>query len=807
MENLLKDIRYGLRMIVKSPGFTIVAVLALALGIGANTAIFSVVNSVLLRALPFEQQEQLVQVWGTHVKRGTAKNPASYPDFADFRDQNQVFAHMAAYTQSVAILTGVDAPEQLSGVTASGDLFAVLGARPLSGRAFTREDEQPNSPRVAVISYGLWQRRFAANPQLVGRQITLDGVSRTVVGIMPQDFAFPLEAQKTEYWITLDPTTETNKERGAHYLGVIARLKPGVSLTQAQAEMSTIAGRLEQQYPERNVGRGVMLISMYEQVVGDIRPALLILLGAVGFVLLIACANVANLLLARAASRQKEIAIRSALGANRARIMRQLLTESVLLSVIGGLLGLLLALWGLDLLVTLMPADLPRVKEISLDGRVLSFTLVVSAMTGLIFGLAPALQASRQDLNESLKEGSRGSSEGIGRNRIRSLLVVSQVALSLVLLIGAGLLIRSFKQLHDVHPGFDPQRVLTANVALPDAKYHEDARMAAFFDQALQNASSVPGLEAVGAVSPLPLSGEMAQNLLTVEGRPPVSPGERNITNSRTISADYFRVMGIPLIKGRVFNERDGKDAPRVVVINETLARKYFPGEEPLGKRINVTIASDNVAEIVGVVGDVKHMSLDKESGPEAYFSYKQIPFPYMTLVARSKSDTPSSLAAGLRQAVERVDSDQPLSDVRTMEQLLADSLARRRFNMLLLGLFSAVALLLAAVGIFGVMNYSVAQRTHEIGIRMALGAQTGDVLKMVVSQGMILTFIGVVLGLGAAFLVTRFMSGLLYGVTATDPLTFAAVALVLSLVALLAIIIPARRATKVDPMIALRYE
>ncbi|HEX8137727.1 MAG TPA: ABC transporter permease [Pyrinomonadaceae bacterium] len=807
METLLKDIRYGLRMIGRSPGFTIIAVLALALGIGANTAIFSVVNSVLLRALPYEQQEQLVMVWGTHVKRGTSRNPASYPDFADFRDQNQVFEHMAAYTQSVAILTGQDAPEQLSGVAASGDLFAVLRARAERGRVFTPEDERPESPRVAVISYGLWQRRFAANPQLVGQQIMLDGVSRTVIGIMPQGFTFPLEAQKTEYWLPINPSTELNRERGAHYLGVIARLKPGVSLQQAQTEMATVASRIEQQYPDKNSGRGVSLISMYEQVVGDIRPALLILLGAVGFVLLIACANVANLLLARAAARQKEIAIRSALGANRARIIRQLLTESVLLSVIGGLLGLLLALWGLDLMVAVMPADLPRVKEIGLDARVLSFTLLVSVMTGLVFGLAPALQASRQDLNESLKEGGRGSSEGIRRNRLRSLLVVSQVALSLVLLTGAGLLIRSFKQLHELNPGFDPYRVLTAGVALPDAKYHEDERMVAFFQQALQQASSVPGVEAVGAVYPLPLSGDIAQNLLTVEGRPPLSPGERLTTNSRIVSANYFRAMGIPLIKGRVITERDTKDAPRVVVINETLARKYFPGEEPLGKRINVTLAENNVAEIVGVVGDVKHMGLERESGPESYFSYQQIPLQTMTLIARSRSENPAELAAGLRQAVERVDSDQPLSDVRTMEQLLADSLARRRFNMLLLGLFSGLALLLAGVGIFGVMNYSVMQRTHEIGIRMALGAQAGDILKMVLGQGMLLTLVGVAIGLGAAFWLTRFMAGLLYGVTATDPLTFGAVAVVLGLVALLAIIIPARRATKVDPIVALRYE
>jgi putative ABC transport system permease protein len=807
MENLLKDIRYGLRMIVKSPGFTLVAVLALALGIGANSAIFSVVNAVLLRALPFEHQEQLVQIWGTNTKRGTDRNVASYPDFADFQDQQTVFEHIAAYTQSSAILTGVDSPEQLDGAGVTGDLFATLGTRPLQGRAFTPADQQPENPRVAVISYGLWQRRFAANPNLVGQQITLDGVSRTIVGIMPQGFSFPLEAQKTEFWLPLNPTSEVNKERGAHYLLMIARLKQGVQLTQAQAEMETIARRLEQQYPEKNTGRGISMISMYENVVGRVRTALLILLGAVGFVLLIACANVANLLLARAASRQKEIAIRSALGANRARIIRQLLTESVLLSVMGGTLGLLLALWGLDLLVAVMPADLPRLKEIGLDARVLSFTALVSVLTGVIFGLAPALQSSKLDLNETLKEGGRGGSEGIRRNRVRSVLVVSQIALSLVLLVGAGLLIRSFRQLQDINPGFDPHRVLTATVALPDAKYHEDSQIAAFFQQALQRAAAVPGVDVVGAVSPLPLSGDMAQNLLTVEGHPPLDPGEKLVTNSRVVSADYFRAMGIPLIKGRTLTERDTKDAPRVVVINETLARKYFPGEEALGKRIEVTLADNNMAEIVGIVGDVKHVTLEKESGPESYFSYQQIPNSYMTLVARSQSDNPASLAPGLRQAVEQVDKDQPLSDVRTMEQLLAASLARRRFNMLLLGLFSALALALAAVGIFGVMNYSVTQRTHEIGIRMALGAQSSDVLRMVVGQGMTLALIGVAIGLVAAFALTRLMSSLLYGVTPTDPLTYFAVALTLSAVALLASFIPARRATRVDPIEALRYE
>src|ERR1051325_5347768 len=807
MTTIWQDLRYGFRMLLKKPGFTVVAILALALGIGANTAIFSVVNAVLLRPLPFAQQEQLMQVSSLDVKRGRGQIPTSYPNFADWRDQNQVFDHIAAYTESVAILTGVDNPEQLDGVSTSGDLFAVLKANPAMGRTLTPEDEKPGSPRVAVISYGLWQRRFGANPALVGQQVMLDGVNTTVVGIMPQGFDFPLRAERSEYWMPLDPKSETNMERGANYLSVIARLKSGVSMAQAQAEMETIASRLAQQYPDRNTGRTVKLSSMYESVVGNIRPALYILLGAGGFVLLIACANVANLLLARAASRQKEMAIRTALGAGRFRIVRQLLTESVLLAVVGGGLGLLLAFWGLDLLMAVIPTDFPRMTEIGLDARVLGFTLGVSLLTGIVFGLVPALRASRLELNESLKEGSRGSSESISRNRVRSLLIVSQVSLSLVLLVGAGLLIRSFKQLQDVNPGFEPHRVLTASVALPDAKYHEESQMKAFFKEALQRGAEVPGVEAIGGVSPLPLSGDMAMSGLTIEGRPTPGPGERLITHSRIITPDYFRAMGIPLIKGRVFTEQDTEDAPRVVVINESLARKYFPGEEAIGKRIDVTVAENNMAEIIGIVGDVRHMTLDKDSGVESYFSYQQVPLPFMTLVARSKADNPASLAAGLRNAIEQVDKDPPLSDIRTLEQLLADSLARRRFNMLLLGIFAAVALLLAAVGIFGVMNYSVTQRTHEIGIRMALGAQARDILRMVVSQGMILVLAGVCLGLVGSYLLTRLMKSLLYGVTATDPLTFVGVALVLSAVSLVACFIPARKATKVDPMVALRYE
>ncbi|MCA1591406.1 MAG: ABC transporter permease [Acidobacteria bacterium] len=806
MGTFLQDLRYALRVLAKNPGFTAIAVVALALGIGANTAIFSVINTVLLRPLPFDSPERLVKVWGTNQKRGVSKYPVSYPNFTDWRDQNGVFEHVAAYSDAGAILTGHDAPEQLNGIVASADFFEVLGAKPAIGRGFTTQDEQGDT-HVIVLSDGVWRSRFAADPGIVGQQVMLDGQATTVIGIMPAAFSFPPDtATAPVFWSLLNPKEEGNAERGANYLLVIGRLKPGIAREQAQAEMSTVAGRLEQQYPEKNTGRGINLVPLHEDIVGDLRPALLILFGAVGFVLLIACANVANLLLARASSRTREIAVRTALGASRWRIVRQLMTESALLALVGGTLGLLLALWGVDLLLAAVPADIPRLSESGLDARVFGFTTAISLLTGLVFGLAPALQASKTELTEALKEGGRGSTEGLKRNRVRSLLVVSEVALSLVLLVGAGLLVKSFIYLHDVNPGFKPDHVLTADVGLPTAKYEKEQQQAAFYQQAVGRIAALPGVEAAGAVMPLPLNGNGMQNILTIEGRPALAPGEKLTTNSRVITPGYLRAMGIPLIRGRAFTERDDKDAPKVFLVNESLARKYFPGEEAVGKEIEVTVAPGMKGEIVGVVGDVKHRNLEAEPGPETYVSYLQAPMPYMTLVARTSVD-PASLTGSLRGAVQQVDKDQPLYGVKTMEQWVADSVARRRFNTVLLGIFSAVALLLAAVGIYGVMSYSVTQRTHEIGLRMALGAQRGDVLGMVVGQGMTLIMIGVALGLAASFALTRVMRGLLYGVSATDPLTFGGVALVLILVALLACFIPARRATKVDPMVALRYE
>jgi len=805
--DLWQDLRFGARMLMKEPGFTLIAVITLALGIGVNTAIFSVVNSVLLRPLPFDEAERLVRVYVTVPARGIRTNPASWPNFADWRAQNSVFDAMAAYSGANATFTGGEAPEQIEGVAASGDLFAVLNAQPMAGRVFLRADEEPGANDVIVISHGLWQRSFNGDPKIVGRQVTLDATGYTVIGVMPRGFHFPLDQSKVDYWVPLNPRSETNQERGANYLNVTARLKKGVSIEQAQAEMTAIASRLEQEYRDRNAGRGMNIAPLHESLVGDVRRALLVLLAAVGFVLLIACANVANLQLARAASRGRELAIRTALGAGRGRIVRQLLTESLMIAAIGGAIGLLLAAWGVDLLVATMPEDIPRAGGIGLDARALGFTAAVTLLTGLAFGLAPTLQSSKADLTESLKDGGRGASEGARRNRTRSLLVVTEVALSLVLLAGAGLLIKSFRRLLDVNPGLNPNGVLTASVALPSGKYPEEARQSAFFQQALNRIAALPGVEAVGVVDPMPLGGSMAMNILSIEGRPPLQPGERLVTNSRVISADYLKAMGIPLLRGRALIERDNVDAPQVMLINESFARRYFPNADPLGQRIRLTIAANFVAEVVGIVGDVKHQGLEREAGPEAYVSYLQVPNPIMSLIVRASSGDPTSLTGSIRQAVGQVDKDQPLYDVKPMMEWLSESVARQRFNMLLLAVFAAVALLLAAIGVYGVISYSVAQRTHEIGIRMALGAQRGDVLKLVVGQGLALTLVGVACGVAGAFGLTRLMEGLLFRVTATDPLTFIGVAALIVIVTLLACYIPARRAAKVDPLVALRCE
>ncbi len=812
MGTLWQDLRYGWRMLWKSPGFTLVAILTVALSIGANTALFSVVNAVLLRPLPFAQPAALVNLWGTDPQADSTRDSVSFLTFADWREQHHVFTSVAAYSNTFATLTGHDAPEALDGLLASPELFQTLAVQPVAGRAYTPQDAQTGDAAVVVISYELWQRRFGGRPDIAGQPITLDGRPRAILGVLPAHFTFPLDAGSTkDFWQPLDPNEVMNTKRGVGYLNVIARLKPGVTIQQAQSEMDNIARRLAAQYPEHNAGHGVHLISTYEETVGNVRPALLMLLGAVGFVLLIACANVANLLLARATRRQREFAVRTALGASRWRVVRQLLTESLLLSFMGGTLGLLLALWGVDALAGALPEDVPRVRDIALDGRVLLFTLVVAVVTGLVFGLAPALAASRLDVNEALKESGRGTGGGWQRNRLRSFLVVAEIALSLVLLVGAGLLLKSFVRLRAINPGFDPDGVLTLSVALPQAKYATPAAQAGFFQQFLTRTAAAPGVEASAGVFPLPFSGDNARANFEIEGQPAASAGETPNALSCIITPDYLRALHIPLRNGRAFTERDTASAPRVVLINETFARRFFAGTDPIGRRLTVAsfadLAKPATCEIVGIVGDVKHNGLDDEAEAECYLPYQQATLSFMSLIVRSKNGNPTALVAGAREAVAQLDKDLPITDIKPMTAWLAASVAPRRFNLLLLGAFGLLALCLATVGIYGVMSYAVAQRTHELGIRLALGAQPRDVLRLVVGQGLMLTLLGVAAGLLGALALTRVLASLLFSVTATDPLVFAGMALLLMLVALGACYLPARRATKVDPLIALRHE
>ncbi len=811
IETLIQDLRYGVRTLMKSPGFAFVAVLTLALGIGANTAIFSVVNGVLLRALPYYEPERLVMVWADRpilqAQIGLGDFPVAVADFVDWRNQNQVFEQMAALYARFMTLTGGGEPESVVGLRASASLFPLLGARFTVGRAFLPEEDRASTDRVVIISHGLWQQRYGADPKLIGQKITLNDEAYTVVGVTAPDFQFPRRgevpgvARKVDLYLPIAFTPEEMNNRLGNFLRVIARLRPGVSLQQASAEMNAIARRLTELYPVTNTDKGVRLAPLHQQAVGKARTALLVLLGAVGFVLLIACANVANLLLARAAGRQKEMAIRAALGASRWRVVRQLLTESLLLAISGGAAGLLLAWWGVDLLLAIAPDNLPRAYDIRLDTRVAGFTLLVSLVTGIVFGLLPALQASKIDLGETLKEGGRDAA-GLLRRRLRGFLVVSEVALAFVLLIGAGLLIRSFARLTEVDPGIDPRGVLTMDIMLPFAKY-KDGRSVAFFQQTLERVRALPGVEAAATVFPLPLSGGNASSGFAIEGRP--SPTEQTfIAGFRLISPDFFKTFRVPLIKGRVLAESDGAKAPPVVVVNESLARKYFANEDPLGKHI--TPLNDATCVIVGVVGDVKHSALDEEAKPEIYRPMAQSQFLFMSLVVRTSGD-PMQMVAVVRGQVWAGDKDQPISNIETMERLMAKSVAPRRFNLLLLGVFALIGLALAGMGLYGVMSYTVTQRTREIGVRMAMGAQRGDVLRLVIGEGMKLALIGALLGLGGALALTRLLKTLLFGVSATDPLTFIVIAAVLIIVALLACWIPARRAASMDPLVSLRVE
>ncbi len=811
MTTLWQDIRYGIRMLMKKPGFTAVAIITLALGIGANTAIFSVVNAVLLRPLPYKEPARLVAVWETNEQLSLEfrnRNEVAMGNFLDWRTQNDVFEGMAALVYTSFNLLGESEPERIQGATVTSGFFQMLGVQPSNGRAFLNDEEMPSGARVVVISHGLWQRRFGSDLQLIGKSFPINGTEHIVVGIMPPDFQldFPISRQ-VDMWSPMRVDSGT-ANRTAHYMYVLGRLKEGVSLEQAQIGMNIIARQLQHQYPETNAVNGINVVPLHRQLIGNVQSFIYILFGAVGFVLLIACANVANLLLARVAARHREVAIRIALGASRRRLIRQLLTESLMLSILGGLLGLLLTFWGVDLLVALIPSDVPRLQELRLHVPVFLWTLAISVLTGVIFGLVPALQASKPDLNDVLKESSGRATGGLQRSRIRSLLVVSETALALVLLVGAGLMIKSFVRLQHVSPGFDAKNVLTMSISLPSRKYLEGRQSVAFYEHLFERIKAVPGIESVGGIDPLPLSDSNTTEGFIIEGQPALPIVERPAAGQRIISPDYFNAMRIPLIAGRALTDQDREDTPRALVINEALARRFGADEEAIGKRLS--FSEDNSQpvwwEVVGVVGNVKHDRLDADAQPELYKSYRQSPKRFMTLVARTSSD-PAGMIGTVRRQVLAVDQDQPVFDIRTMEQRLSKSIAQNRFIMMLLGLFSVMALLLAAVGLYSVMAFTVTQRTHEIGIRMALGAQTSDVLKMIVRQGLLLTLVGVGIGLVGALLLTRVMANLLYGVSATDPVTFIGVVMLLAVVAMLASYIPARRATKVDPMVALRYE
>jgi len=815
MGNFWQDVRYGFRTLSKSPLFTLVALTALALGIGANTAIFSVVNAVLLRDLPYRDSGQVMIVWEQNRAREGRNNVASLANFLDWQQQANSFQEMSAFYDAAFNLTGEGNPEEIPAQVTGGNLLTMLGTEAALGRVYTKEEAEPGRNDVVVISHGLWQRRFGGAADIVGKKISLNGQNVTVLGVMPQGFKwFMKEGSRTgkaaELWSPTNFASILNgptQGRG-RFITVAGRLKPGVTPEQAQAEMTTIAARLEQQHPRFNTNMGVKVVPVREQLAGDIKTALYVLLGAVGFVLLIACANVANLMLARAASRQSEFSIRTALGAGRGRMVRQLLTESVLLSILGGALGLIIALWGVDALVALSPPNLLGTEKIGLSLPVLAFTFLISLLTGVVFGLAPALEATRMNLNESLKETGKSNMSSRRSRRLSSAFVVAQVALALVLLIGSTLMIKSFLRLQAVDPGFKTENLLTLRVTVPESKYPEDAQVVAFHRQALERLKSLPDVRSVGAVSALPFGGNLgARTSFWIEGRPAPPPGQELSTDVRVTDENYFQTIGIPVLSGRGFTEQEAKEDRRTIIINESMARQHFPGQNPLGQYLRVQMMPDpQPMEIVGVVADAKYKTLEGPPHPMVYWAHPQLVYNEMTYVMRTNGD-PMNLAAAARREIQAIDKDQPIADVRTMKSWIDELTARSRFGTLLLGIFAGLALVLAAIGIYGVMSYSVTQRTHELGIRIALGAQTRDVLKLILGRGFALTLAGIGLGLIAAFALTRVMSSLLFGVSATDPATFGGLSLLLTAVALAACYIPTRRAMKVDPMVALRNE
>jgi predicted permease len=819
---MLNDIRYGLRQLIKHPAFTVIAILTLALGIGANTAIFSVVNAVLLKPLPFPEPEQLIAFGMTDARAKDQVNlgSLSYPDFFDFRDQNRTLASSAVYRDRAFALSAEEGATSLRGVKVSAGFFDVLGIKPQMGRNFTRDDEQAGGGPggfTVIISNDFWRRHYGADPNVIGRSIVLDRRPYTIAGVMPPGFQFPIQNDPIDFYVTIaedaanpDGSQPQTKQRGNHSLQAVARMKPGATVAQAQADLGAIAAALTKQYPESNTNFGVLAKPLREEMIGDVRTALYILFGAVVCVLLIANANVANLLLARASARGKEIALRAAMGASRVRIIRQLLTESVLLSALGGVAGLLLAQWGTEALIKTVPHNIPRIATIQLDASVLLFTFLVSMATGVIFGLVPAWQASHVDLNSSLKSGTRGGAGGENKGRFRNALIMAEVALALVLLISAGLLIQSFARLGRVQPGLRTERLLTARIGLSDVGYPKNENISAFFDQFLPRVRAIPGVESASAILPLPLSGSNMVTSFDSEDHP-LPEGQRPAAPVRIIATDYFKTTGIPVRGGRVFDDRDQYTSTPVVMVNERFVQKFFPGQNVLGKKIQPGFAADDSGEkwreIIGVVGNVKHLSLRNEDSPEMYLPRTQIPIGTMSIVVRTALSNPTAITNALRKELAAMDATIPLMSVQVFDEYISRSLARPRFNTLLLSIFAATALVLTAIGIYGVLAYSVAQRTSEIGIRIALGAGKSSIFRLIVGQAMTLVGISLVLGLAGAFAATRLLSSLLFGVGAADPGTFAGIVVLVSVVAFVAAWLPARRASRVDPIIALRTE
>jgi putative ABC transport system permease protein len=807
MNTVIQDLRYAARTLIKRPGFTLIAVMTLALGIGASTAIFTVVDAALLRGLPYKSPDRLYHLWEKTPQKEYGQREFSYPDYEDYQ-QCTLFEGLAAYTGGGAILSGSGEPEPLAAPSASANFFSVLGVEPALGRTFQPGEDKPGAPRVTVLTYALWQRRFGGDPAVLNKALTLNGESYTVIGVLPAKFQFAL--RPADLWLPYQPTQNQLTRRFMHGTNLIARLKPDVSVEQAQTEISMIASRIEHQYSDSHAGTGATLISLQEQVVGSVRPILVVLLAAVGFVLLIACANVASLLLTRSLSRQKEVAIRAALGANRWRVVRQMLTESLLLSVVGGAAGLLVAFWGVPALVSAIPVAqlnaMPFLNSLHIDGGILVFSFALSLLTGLVFGLAPALQSSRLDLNELLKEGGRNASAGAG-HRLRSALVMTEIALAVVLLVGAGLMMKSLLHLLQVNVGFKTQNLLTMTVILPGSKYSEANRQISFNQELTEHIQSLPGVAGAGTVNILPLnSGNTTR--FNVEGDPIPSPGQEIEANIRTVDENYFKTLGIPVIRGRMFDQRDNADAPGVVIIGRNVADRVFPGRDPIGKRLVYTGTKSPPDLIIGVVGDVKITGLDEAVKPVLYYPFRQSPAPVTTLVVRTNGD-PNALVSSVRNEIQILEPEVAFFNVRTMEEMISTTPASfmRRFPALLISIFAGVALLLASIGIYGVVSYSVTQQTHYIGVRMALGAQASDILKMVIKQGLVLALAGVAIGVVAALALMRLLSSLLFEVRTNDGGTFAVVVGTLLLVALLACYLPARRATKVDPLVALRYE